>query len=245
MKLNIKIQTGENCGFVIQDITCGESGYLPEDSITSEVNQFKYLDTLSIIAITRNTTKEEINGATLFSQHQLQGDSIYVPTQFDGWFTINYIVIPTQEWFLKSQDQLQKYNTVYYSDGTNIYKYFNNETSIVEVEELIERNEEGTTISRVSEDLVSICFLKKCFINICKQILDLRGFSKCKTTGDVDDNIIFNRDLVWMTMNIISYLTEFGQLAEAQRLIEQFEENCNGICKSYNRTTNSNGCGCS
>lgn len=245
MELNITVETSESCYFNIKDSTCGDSGYLPESSSSVEINRFKYSDTIGIARLTLNKTDQQIDLDTIFIPHIAHPKYITIPTQFDGWFTLNYVVIPTKDWFDRSQDQLDFYSTVYYSDGISIYKYINNESTKIEFSELVERNPQNTTISISVNEFTSICFLKKCFISLCKQIFDLRGFSKCKIKGNVDSNLIYNRDLVWMTINIISYLTEFGQLAEAQRLIEQIEQNCNGLCKFEYRGTTWDRCGCS
>jgi hypothetical protein len=97
---------------------------------------------------------------------------IRLSISFDGWFTICHIVIPNEKWFereLKKEtgSALNLYNTVYYSDGTKIYKYINGEVSEVSLEEIINRNIEDTTISIVKKDYVSVCFLRKCYVNLC------------------------------------------------------------------------------
>lgn len=245
MELNIQIETSESCSFNVKDITCGDSGYLPESSQVNELNRFKYSDTIALARVTLNKTDNTIIENAIFIPHILEQNYTTIPTQFDGWFTLDYIVIPTKDWFDKSEGEWVHYNTVYYSDGINIYKYFQGESSQVSEDELFERNPEDTTISKVTQNFMSICYLKRCFINLCKEIFNKRGFAKCKVKGGIDDVIIYNRDLIWMTINIISYLTEFGQLAEAQRILERIEEGCNGICKSYNRESIRNGCGCS
>ena len=244
MKLNIQVETSESCCFNIKDITCGDSGYLPESSQVNEIGRFKYKDTIAIARITLNRTNESIIKDAIFIPHILVPQYTIIPTQFDGWFTLEYIVIPTKDWFDKSEGEWLHYNTIYYSDGTNIYKYFQGESSIVSETELFERNIEETTISKITQNFMSICYLKKCFINLCKEIFNKRGFSKCSTKGNIDNNTIYYRDLIWMTINIISYFTEFGQLAEAQRFLEKVEGGCNGICKSSYREQTSDGCGC-
>lgn len=241
MILNIQVETSEKCEFNILDVTCGDSGYLPESSEVSEIGRFKYKDTIAILRLTLNTSQESIVKTTMFIPHIIEPEFIAVNSEFDGWFTLDYIVIPTKEWFDKSQGEWLHYNTIYYSDGIKVYKYFNQESTEVSEDELFERNTEDTTISKYTQDFMSICFLKKCFINLCKQIFDLRGFSKCKVKGSIDDQLIFNRDLLWMSINTISYLTEFGQLAEAQRLLENLTS-CNSICPQ--EQINNKGCGC-
>ena len=56
---------------------------------------------------------------------------------------------------------------------------------------------------------------------------------------DVD----FARDLVWMAINVIKYLTECEQLAEVERIIETIK-GCNGLCVSSDVTSKTSGCGC-
>lgn len=245
MELNIQVETSESCYFNIKDITCGDSGYLPESSEVNEVGRFKYKDTIAVLRLTLNRTNESIIKSSLFVPHLLEPEYITIPTEFDGWFTLDYIVIPTKEWFDKSEGQWLDYNTIYYSDGTYIYKYFQGETTQVSEDELFERNPEDTSISKITQNFMSICYLKKCFIALCKEIFDKRGFAKCQTKGKIDDTTVYYRDLIWMTINIISYFTEFGQLAEAQRILEKIQEGCNGICKSNYRGQTTNGCGCS
>lgn len=246
MELTLLIETEESCNFKLLDTTCGDSGYLPESSQGFVKDRFKFKDTIGIVQIVLNkTTGLEVVQDSTFIGHYVSSDWTTFSNNFDGWFTINYIVLPTKEWFDSNQDNLSNYTYVYYSDGTYIYKYYEGESTQATFEEVLEVNTVDTTISRTEEQCVSICYLKKCFINICKQIFDLRGFSKCLTKGNVDSSLIYNRDLIWMTINIISYFTEFGQLSEAQRIIELLEEGCNGICKSYNREPNQSGCGCS
>lgn len=125
MKLNIEIQTGENCGFNVLDITCGDSGYLPESSEVPEVGRFKYSDTLGIIVMTLNKVDSKESNPPIYILHEVGPQYTFIPTEFDGWFTLNYIVLPTKEWFDNSQEELEVYDTVYYSDGNKVYKYFN------------------------------------------------------------------------------------------------------------------------
>ena len=89
-----------------------------------------------------------------------------------------------------------------------MFKYINGEVSSVELQEVIERNSEGTTISKIDKSYVSICFLKKCYISLCQQLFNSRGFSECWNKNTVDSDLIYRRDLVWQAINVIKYLTE-------------------------------------
>lgn len=243
MKLTLLIETGESCKFQVLDTTNGESGYLSDSSEVVK-DRFKFSDTIKIYALQINKLDSNY---LQYSSIQWLAENKYVdiPTEFDGWFTLNYIVIPTKEYVEVHKEELKElYTAIYCSDGVNLFKLQNDQFIDVQLEEILEVNSVDTTISKCVEELVSICYLKKCYIDICKQIFELRGFSKCLTNGSIDSQLIYNRDLIWMTINIISYLVEFGEFEEAERIIELFG-GCNNVCKSKYTTTTSNGCGCS
>ena len=244
MELKIDVQTGESCGFNIKDITgVSDTGYQDEFDESFKLNQFKYSDTISIAVMTVLKSDNSINQESpIFIKHD-QYDYIHIPVFDDGHYQLNYIVIPTKIW---ADEHKESYDIIYYSDGESIYKNIKDSgEEIVPIEELIRLNADSNkTVSKIKEDYLSICFLKKCYIDICKKIFDLRGFTKCEYSGEVDTQLQYKRDLLWMSINTISYLAEFGQIEEAQRIIELIH-GCNGICKSRNREIDHNGCGCS
>ena len=81
----------------------------------------------------------------------------------------------------------------------------------------------------------------RCYIKIAEKLLKLN--IKC-----VQDNLkelTFNRDVIWMAINIIKYLVESDNLAQAVVILNKIEY-CNGLCKNANNDTlNTSGCGCS
>ena len=239
MELNINITTSDKCKIVVQDV----STYLAEDFSGIVKGKFKYSDTISIDVLQHNQTLK-----TIYTKHDTL-KSIDIPIEFDGWFSLVHLVIPNIEWFNKELEKtegsaLGLYNIVYFSDGIDIYKYINGKTSQVTIDDILEINTVDTTISRISRDFVSICFLRKCYINLCQQIFNDRGISKCWNKNKVNSELIYKRDLVWMAINVVKYLTQCEQLAEADRVIKTIQ-GCNGLCVSTNLTNNTNGCGCS
>ena len=238
MELNINITTSDKCKIVVQDV----STYLAEDFSGIVKGKFKYSDTISIDVLQHNQTLK-----TIYTKHDTL-KSIDIPIGFDGQFSLVHLVIPNIEWFNKELEKtegsaLGLYDIVYFSDGTDIYKYINGETSQVTIDEILEINSVDTTISRISRDFVSICFLRKCYINLCQQIFEDRGFSRCWNKNKVDSELIYKRDLVWMSINVIEYLTQCKQLAEVERIIETIQ-GCNGLCASSSIISKTNGCGC-
>lgn len=239
MELNINITTSNKCKIVVQDV----STYLAEDFSGIVKGKFKYSDTISIDVLQHNQTLK-----TIYTKHDTL-KSIDIPIGFDGQFSLVHLVIPNIEWFNKELEKtegsaLGLYDIVYFSDGIDIYKYINGETSQVTIDDILEINTVNTTISRISRDFVSICFLRKCYINLCQQIFNDRGISKCWNKNKVNSELIYKRDLVWMAINVVKYLTQCEQLAEADRVIKTIQ-GCNGLCVSTNLTNNTNGCGCS
>lgn len=244
MELNINVTTSDNCKIMVSDI----STYLAEDFSGTVKGKFKYSDTVSIDVLQHNKTTETVYRDPVYTKHDTL-QPINIPVEFDGWFDVIHLVLPSIEWFNREIDKsegsaLGLYDLVYFSDGIDIYKYLDGNVSQVTIIEVLEVNPINTTVSKTNRDYVSICFLRKCYINLCQQIFEDRGFSRCWNKNKVDSELIYKRDLVWMTINVIKYLTECEQLAEVERIIETIQ-GCNGLCVSSNLTSKTNGCGCS
>lgn len=244
---DIKVCTGAQCAITISEI---DGNYLSESSNSVAKNKFRYSDTVSIDVLQLNKSTDQRIHNPVFTIRDSEVKPIRLSISFDGWFTICHIVIPNEKWFereLKKEtgSALNLYNTVYYSDGTKIYKYINGEVSEVSLEEIINRNIEDTTISIVKKDYVSVCFLRKCYVNLCQQLFNSNIISECSNNRKDNCNLIFQRDLIWMALNVIQYLTELNQLAEAERIIEQLGRGCNGLCKQTFEQLSKSGCGCS
>lgn len=244
MDLNINIITDAHCKVIIEDNT----EYLSETSAGTSKGGFKYSDTVSVIVLQHNKAEKTVVKNPTYNYHT--SNYIEIPVGFDGWFTINYIVLPNKIWFDREREKpsgsaLSLYNIVYFVDDGYVYKYVNGEISGASIEEVLEVNPINTTISKTNKDYVSICFLQKCYINLCQQIFNDRGFSQCWNKNSIDSELVYKRDLVWMAINVIKYLTSLNQLSEVERIIEQIN-GCNGLCKSDTAYKPSNsGCGCS
>lgn len=243
MELSIEVITSDSCKVIVKDL----SQYLPEDSSGIVKGKFKFSDTVSIDILQHNKSQESVYRNPVYSLHT-SNDPIQIPVTFDGWFTVVHVVLPSKEWV---NNELSKeegsaiglYDIVYYSDGNSVYKYIGGSTQETTIEEILEINPVNTTISKTQKDYISICFLRKCYINLCQQIFNSRGFSQCWDRNKIDSDLIYRRDLVWMAINVIKYLTECEQLAEVERIIETIN-GCNGLCASSDVTSKTSGCGC-
>ncbi len=244
---DIKVCTGAKCAVAISEIN---TNYLKENSTAVAKNKFRYSDTVSIDVLQLNKSTGQQIQNPVFTIRDSKINPVQLQVSFDGWFTICHIVIPNKQWFdkehtKKTDSAINLYTTVYYSDGTKIYKYINNEITEVSVEELINRNIEDTTISIIKKDYVSVCFLRKCYVNLCQQLFNSNIISECSNNRKDNCDLIFQRDLIWMALNVIQYMTELNQLAEAERIIEQLGRGCNGLCKQTFEQLSKSGCGCS
>lgn len=129
----------------------------------------------------------------------------------------------------------------YFTDGTSLYyKDVRGNVKTVEISEIIEVNSEVFGITKYIQNFFSVCYLRRCYISLCQKIFNDRGFDRC-FNGKVDPQLTYKRDLVWAALNVIQYMIDSNQLAEAQRLLERIN-GCNGLCSS--EYTGEKGCGC-
>ena len=241
--MELKINTDINKNQII--VTDVSTTYLKEDDPSFSLNCFRKSDTQSIVIASINKLKgEEVATSTI-------GNIINIDR--DGWLTIYYLVLPTKEWFIrasKTPNILDLYDIVYYVSKGNVYWYqsdtqeFGQVHQLQELIDLAQLPNVKTTLSYTKADRVSIFNLEKCYINLCQQIFESRGFSQCYNKNNIDSELIYKRDLVWMALNVIKYLAECNQPYEVERIIELLYS-CNGVCGDKKVRSNGKGCGCS
>ena len=224
MKVSFDIQINGST-IIVEDTT----KYITED--TTKPNTFKKSEVLPIIVIQND--KGDIKYS--FSNQ--------ITIDIDGKYTVYYILIPTAKYARSIPDVAKNvYTNFYYTDGEYIY----NKTGTKEdIDILVQNVISGTTISRDSKEVVSIGNMYECYINLCKQIFNNRMFTSCFAKSNIDSELIYKRDIVWMAINVINYLVEKDELEEAARYI-QIIQGCNGICSNNSiKNDRYEGCGCS
>jgi len=82
--------------------------------------------------------------------------------------------------------------------------------------------------------------LRQCYLDIAEKIICSAKCSGCDLTKNVDEEWIFTRDLLWMTINVINMITDN---TEKCTLINKIAT-CNGLCKGLIEGTYHD-CGCS
>lgn len=128
----------------------------------------------------------------------------------------------------------------YYSDGEKIYYSNGSSTRQASIQEILEVNPSAYNFVKTLDNFFSVCYLRKCYISLCQKIFKARGFNRC-FIDKVDTQLTYKRDLVWAALNVIQYMIDSNQLAEAQRLLERIN-GCNGLCSK--EETGDQGCGC-
>lgn len=245
-QLDILIGSTTDCKLKIKDLTKDEE-YKTIQGVPSNRANFKIINILTYNKVSGLDVKTPIISDN-------NEDTIYLDIKEDGWITLSHIVLPSKEFIEQNEGDFKNkpgYIYIYCADNSKIYRYFKGTFYDIDPEVLfLHDNTVNTTISRIDKDYVSICFLKKCYVNLCQQIFSgLCGLNNSKNKGcfsaNIDKDLQTKRDLVWMGINVIKYMVQFSMLEEAERIIELLES-CNGICSqtlSTNKT--SSGCGCS
>jgi hypothetical protein len=154
----------------------------------------------------------------------------------DGVFTITRAFIVSEEVYFR--DRLTSRfagKTVYYTNGTKLYKVTSNVASETTLTIML-RDTTTTNVVLGSTRIISTCFLNNCYFKLMMALLE-RG-NVC-ISGE-DKAIEREKDLLFMTLESISYLQSHGNIEEIERLIEMVDT-CGGACS---KLIGSNKCGC-
>lgn len=241
----VDTQIDNTCLIRILDMSYDE--YIPENQSDLDIyyqrNKYRYSDTATINIIYQFTTEHEEGKIidTLITSHCVHLDEAYYSIPKDGYYTIQHIILPTTDWLnFVIENGMVPSLSIFVTDGEKFYQYVNNVLVDVDPRVIAEIGLENTTISRTESKIFSLCNLQQCYINTCKQI-----FKKYNIRCLPNDykSIVFNRDFIWMTLNVIKYNIDFGDYFEAQRILENINY-CGGFCEQLSSTVQS-GCGCS
>lgn len=206
-----------------------------EDTITLDIVTKEKLDSTEIIAL---DFIPHIKGKYLNESHILLGS--------DGRFKITHIIIPTLEWYLKKDWYCQKYKNIYITNHNKIYKIENGEYIEIDPLDLTTNiNLEKSTIVKDEKLFFTICYLYKCYMNMCTELLSTMEKNAPTYDKDLDKNIVYKRDFLYISIKILQKLIECCNFTDSEEIIEGLE-GCNGFCPHYATINNSSssGCGC-
>jgi len=116
--------------------------------------------------------------------------------------------------YVRDMDEtaLDNYTNGVYFIGTEdkFYKYRHGTITEVPLEEILEINQEGTTLIKTSLHTFELCHLEECFFKLCMYLLEnMPCTDPCfndKAKGFTSE--ILNRDIIWMALNAIKYCIE-------------------------------------
>ena len=183
--------------------------------------------------------------------HYHFSDSVRFLLPEDGYYSIDHVVLPTTQWLEKVKGSLDNITLLdlqtkfsgglYITDGYELYKVMLDADLNyypVDIEEVLEINPKNTSISISTYKVFSIDNLKKCYTKIATNIL-CSGV-RC---GQIDPTLRFNRDFIWMTINVINFYLEVDQYTEAEIVLEDL--GCYNFCDLRNvDVENRKLCGC-
>lgn len=208
------IQTDQNGNIIIMD------------DLLYPIKGMSKEDCISLYIVQSNSSN---NPRIIYKQVGNPGETFTIPPQ-DGYISFCHIVVPTKEFYDSHPGQFTYWGT---SNG-NIYK----SSGQVDLQEVIEVN--NSNLIRHMHNFFSVFHLRKCYISLCQKVFNGTAFDRC-FKNKVDKQLLYKRDLVWAALNVIQYMIDFNQLAEAQRLLERIN-GCNGLCSGED--TGDKGCGC-
>lgn len=258
MNTSIDICKNHLCEITVTGKELDNNSYSQELSIG--VGSFRYIDTVTINVLYKvNSDNEETLKSMQISQHLQEtenGEIHNVPdkTQFkldeDGLYRLVHIILPTREWFDLVSEEFGvnniPYEYIYVYDNLKVYKYTEDGLIQVPFSDVFDRESEEilseeSTISLLCNETFTICNTKRCYTKIATKLLNKYCPLDCNL--DAFKDLIYKRDLLWMVINVVTYLLELGSFLEAQRIIEQFTR-CNNFCKEELKGKGGVSCGC-
>ena len=212
---------------------------------------FPEVDEIAVDIITLEKTTGPELVAEVFTTPGTTLNEIALPMGMDGLFNITHLTIPSYDWYKKESENpyntLKNYREIYVSDCSKIYKLVNNEWQ--EVDPLIFTTNidlNKTTVFKQQKFYFLTWYLWKCYVYLSQQVIT-RKLQKNKTTAGYnafkidkiepeDEDLIYQRNFIWVTLKVIQYLVEKCRLEQAQAILEKVES-CKGFCyTSLNHT---------
>lgn len=199
-----------------------EFGEIPEDA---DILNFSLADIKIIPILTQHKSQTKDNNTII--------DSNIVDIPKDGYYTLTYLIIPKEEYVNKllelDSNLVNLFTDIFYYKNDSVFN--KKEQQEVDINTFIERNLKGTNVLRYSKDFCSIFFLQKCYYNLCMKLLKNNDCTTCNYDGS---ELSYYRDIMFMGLQTIRYLSLKGRFMEAQNIVERFQS-CSNICNNtYN-----------
>lgn len=251
MEAKFSICKKGTCGIQVSGLEKDSDQYLDQEQISFRNYTFEQTATLNVVMAISSDETETLESYSLVPHTDLDIDEITL--EKDGLKRVEHIIIPTKQWFdyvyELDEPSFDSYvNGVYFvGDEDKFFKYKQGEVIEVPIKEIVEINQEDTTLVKTELHTFELCHLEECFFKLCMYLLDnMPCTDPCfneKMKGFAGE--ILNRDIIWMVLNAIKYCIEQQQFFRAQKILERVET-CWGICRDLDNinSTQYKGCGC-
>lgn len=247
-----KICKNGECGIDIIGLEKDNQEYISEDNDILSYRAYKFSESITINVVRSISSDNEYTSEIVeLVSHDINSiDQVTVQFEKDGLYEISHIILPTEAYVKTYKDSVENnYKSLYYFDTVDDnYKLYIKDTdtsTIVTLAEILEVNpnsEDLNTIIRSDQNTFCLCYLNRCFYELCKLVLN-KFCGKCINKLEYNKLDVYNRDIIFMAINVIKYLIGFGQYFEAQRILESISQ-CGNICKPQNFNKEGGDCGC-
>lgn len=251
MEAKFSICKKGTCGIQVSGLEKDSDQYLDQEQVSFRNYTFEQTATLNVVMAISSDETETLESYSLVPHTDLDINEITL--EKDGLKRVEHIIIPTKAWFdyvyELDEPSFDSYiNGVYFvGDEDKFFKYKQGEIIEVPIKEIVEINQEDTTLVKTELHTFELCHLEECFFKLCMYLLDnMPCTDPCfneKMKGFAGE--ILNRDIIWMVLNAIKYCIEQQQFFRAQKILERVET-CWGICRDLDNinSTQYKGCGC-
>lgn len=252
-KIKFNLTLGDSCNLTITDTTQyyqiqnNPTGFYAETEPSQPIDTYKLSQGYfkNVIVYNKYAQKPFIVNTNEIFKRIISVDPIYdnnfVPDIYnlsqDGVFTIKRVFIISEEYY-NAQKTTGRFDgrIIYYTDGTIIYIVDNGVATPTTMLDFISNDDAFIGIIGTVK-IVSTCFINTCYFNIINKLIT-DGLEVCSSNKSND--LIKQRDFLYMVLEAIKYLKEQGNTLQIQKIIEM-TNTCGGICKSVSVSSD---CGC-
>lgn len=209
------------------------------DVLVNRPGVFRYEDTVTINILKQLDSNQNIITMEYDINDHTSEDYSLMNFSGDGVFSIEHIIIPTMKWYESCSDL--EYDEIYVYEDKQIFKLENDQFVPFTIQDLSYINKcLNTTITWGIQYTFNTSSLQDCYYKMCRDYFDNLYYNECYHNSIH----VRNRDIVWMSINIIRYLLDLGRLFEAQMILEKIQ-GCTGLCNLQSKQKFTyEGCGC-
>ena len=242
-----KITKNGTCGILVDGLELDNSEYIDPKGVWISTRNYTYLhsNTLNVLYSMKFDGTETMEVYKVVDHVTNPIDRSEFTFRVDGLYEISHLIIPNRDWLNyvleTNASALTAYSLIYFIENGLFYKYTAGVITEVTLTEIMSVNPNTTTIIRCDKSTFCTCYISECFNKLCARIFESISLRCSNKTAEKD--LIRDRDILWMAINVIKYQLETNQLYEAQRILEDVNK-CNYFCDSITLNSNSYGCGC-